>query len=66
MNVWSNPDRPQNVVEWGGEGEVALSSRHPETDWMAATAGTQIWRTTDGGRTAIEVDTAATGAHITN
>lgn len=55
-STWSVPDRPKGVVEWGGEGEVALSSRHPDTDWMAATVGAAIWRTTDGARTAIQVD----------
>lgn len=36
-----------------GEGEVLLSSQRPETDWMVAENWGGIYRTTDGGRTAI-------------
>jgi photosystem II stability/assembly factor-like uncharacterized protein len=54
--VWVSTPRPQNANEFGGEGEVALSSKHPETDWMASTVGAAVWRTIDGGRTVAEVD----------
>ena len=40
----------------GGEGEVAISSSHPDTDWMATSGGARIYRTIDGGRTGLEVD----------
>ena len=36
--------------EWG-EADVAISSAHPDTDWMAAWLYGVIQRTTDGGRT---------------
>jgi photosystem II stability/assembly factor-like uncharacterized protein len=39
------------------EGEVAMSSSRPATDWASTSARLQISRTTDGGRTAIEADT---------
>lgn len=53
--TWASRPSPQNLAEWGGEGEVALSTQHPETYWMASGVG-QIWRTTDGGKTASRVD----------
>lgn len=39
-----------SVGEWG-EAEVAISSRHPDTDWMAAWLWGAISRTLDGGKT---------------
>jgi photosystem II stability/assembly factor-like uncharacterized protein len=39
-----------STSEWG-EAEVAVSSSHPDTDWMAAWLRGTIQRTTDGGRT---------------
>ena len=54
-SVWTEVPRPQNTpqqgtgIEWA-ENEVALSSRHPETDWMTSVfSGNAIYRTTDGG-----------------
>ena len=41
--------------EWG-EGEVAISSSRPDTDWMATWLYGVIQRTTDGGRTSLQVD----------
>ncbi len=41
--------------EWG-EAEVALSSSHSNTDWMAAWIWGDINRTTDGGKTSVEAD----------
>ena len=41
--------------EWG-EGEVAMSSSRPNTDWMGTWVGAVIQRTTDGGRTTLQVD----------
>jgi photosystem II stability/assembly factor-like uncharacterized protein len=58
--LWTHPPTPQNINtgDPGGEGDVALSSRHPETDWMLAGAGGgAIHRTIDGGRTATRADT---------
>lgn len=53
--VWAAPPRQQSG-EFGAEGEVAMSSKHPETDWMGSTVGAEIYRTTDGARTAIRAD----------
>ena len=54
--VW---DDPISDAVGGGEGEVALSFRHPETDWMAANfSGNGIFRTIDGFTTATRVDAA--------
>jgi photosystem II stability/assembly factor-like uncharacterized protein len=36
------------------EGEVAMSASHPDTDWMTSRGA--IFRTTDGGESAIEAD----------
>ena len=41
--------------EWG-EGEVAISSSHPDTDWMGTHTYAVIQRTIDGGRTILQVD----------
>ena len=41
--------------EWG-EAEAAISSRHPDTDWMASWLWGSISRTLDGGRTGTRVD----------
>jgi len=43
------------TAEWG-EGEVAISSSRPNTDWMGTWVGAVIQRTTDGGRTTLQVD----------
>jgi photosystem II stability/assembly factor-like uncharacterized protein len=40
----------------GGEGDIALSSARPETDWMGVTGPGAIFRTTDGSRTTLQVD----------
>jgi photosystem II stability/assembly factor-like uncharacterized protein len=56
-STWALPPRPQGLLDWGGEAEVALSSTRPLTDWMAGSLGGQIWRTTDGAKTVKEVDT---------
>jgi photosystem II stability/assembly factor-like uncharacterized protein len=39
-----------------GEGEVAISSSRPETDWMFAGTWGTVCRTTDGGITGIRAD----------
>jgi photosystem II stability/assembly factor-like uncharacterized protein len=44
-----------SVGEWG-EAEVAVSSRHPDTDWMAAWLWGAISRTLDGGKTGTPAD----------
>jgi photosystem II stability/assembly factor-like uncharacterized protein len=44
-----------SVGEWG-EAEVAISSRHPDTDWMAAWLYGAITRTLDGGKTGAPAD----------
>jgi len=49
--------RQASTSEWG-EGEVALSSSRPDTDWMAAWIWGVIQRTTDGGLTSLQVDGA--------
>jgi photosystem II stability/assembly factor-like uncharacterized protein len=54
-SVWSAIPTPRGVGEFG-EGEVALSSSHPETDWMGSSPGARISRTTDGGRTGVDVN----------
>jgi photosystem II stability/assembly factor-like uncharacterized protein len=41
--------------EWG-EGDVAVSSSRPDTDWMVTWLYGVIQRTTDGGRTSLQVD----------
>jgi hypothetical protein len=53
--VDANGNRIIGGEEWG-EGEVAISSRHPDTEWMAAHCceGT-IYRTTNGGNSGIAV-----------
>lgn len=54
---WTSVQTPPGG-EWG-EAEVALSSRHPETDWMVASCcGGPIFRTLDGARTGTRVDTS--------
>ena len=55
--VWSGglSGTQNNLGQWG-EGEVALSSRHPETDWMIGSFGGPIYRTTDGARSVTRVD----------
>lgn len=41
----------------GGEGEMAISSSRPDADWMAVRPSLRgIFRTTDGGRTFLQVD----------
>jgi hypothetical protein len=47
---------PQAATGEWGEAEVAISSSRPETDWMASWLRGQIHRTTDAGRTALQVD----------
>jgi len=47
---------PQSATGEWGEGEVAISSSRPDTDWMGAHIGAVIQRTTDGGRTTLQVD----------
>lgn len=39
-----------------GEGDVAISSSRPNTDWMSTSLRLQISRTTDGGRSYIAVN----------
>jgi photosystem II stability/assembly factor-like uncharacterized protein len=51
-NVWRAAQQLPSPGHWG-EAEVALSSSHPETDWMVADTLGGIYRTTDGGRTGI-------------
>jgi photosystem II stability/assembly factor-like uncharacterized protein len=46
-----------STAEWG-EGDVAVSSSHPDTDWMVGWLHGVIQRTTDGGRTSLQVDGA--------
>jgi len=41
--------------EWG-EAEVAVSSKHPDTDWMAGESHAVIQKTTDGGKTIVRAD----------
>ena len=41
--------------EWG-EGEVAMSSSRPDTDWMLATDNGELARTRDAGRSGIHAD----------
>lgn len=56
--AWSGLVTPRPSPGDWAEGEVALSSRHPETDWMLASfSGNGIYRTLDGGRTGTRVDT---------
>jgi photosystem II stability/assembly factor-like uncharacterized protein len=49
-------------LEWrgetgqGGEGDIAISSSRPDTDWMATKGNGAIFRTTDGRRTNVQVD----------
>ena len=38
------------------EGVTAISSSHPDTDWMASQVRGLIQRTTDGGQTTLQVD----------
>jgi len=52
--AWSIQSQPAGG-EWG-EAEVAISSRHPNTDWMAAWLWGAIYRTLDGGRTGSPAD----------
>jgi photosystem II stability/assembly factor-like uncharacterized protein len=45
------------VPGWtGGEGEVAISSSRPDTDWVVARNWGVIQRTVDGGQTGIQAD----------
>ena len=44
------------LAEPHGEGVTAISSSHPDTDWMASQVRGLIQRTTDGGQTAVRVD----------
>ena len=46
----------RSAVGSGGEGDIAISSSRPDTDWMAVRANGGIFRTTDGRRTNIQVD----------
>ena len=41
---------------WGHGGGIAISSSRPDTDWMGTHLFAVIQRTTDGGRTALQVD----------
>lgn len=41
---------------WGHGGGVAISSSRPDTDWMGTHLFAVIQRTTDGGRTTLQVD----------
>jgi photosystem II stability/assembly factor-like uncharacterized protein len=41
---------------WGHGGGVAISSSRPDTDWMGTHTYAVIQRTTDGGRTTLQVD----------
>lgn len=41
---------------WGHGGGVAISSSRPDTDWMGTHLYAVIQRTTDGGRTTLQVD----------
>jgi photosystem II stability/assembly factor-like uncharacterized protein len=67
-SVWADVPQPQNFSGDWCENEVALSSRHPETDWMTSVfSGNGIYRTTDAGRTVTRVDTgfdSKTGAQF--
>ena len=49
---------PASPSPLGGEGEVAISSSRPDTDWMTTGGGNtdRIFRTLNGGRTATQVD----------
>jgi photosystem II stability/assembly factor-like uncharacterized protein len=47
---------PQPATGEWGEAEVALSSRNPDTHWMAGWLWGDIQRTTDGGRTVARAD----------
>jgi photosystem II stability/assembly factor-like uncharacterized protein len=40
----------------GGEGDIAVSSSRPDTDWMGVRANGTIFRTTDARRTNLQVD----------
>jgi photosystem II stability/assembly factor-like uncharacterized protein len=64
-SIWqSGPVVAGNGVEWG-EAEVALSTSHPNTDWMVADTHGVILRTIDGGQSGIVanvgIDTACGG-----
>jgi photosystem II stability/assembly factor-like uncharacterized protein len=48
----------ETIVGGGAEAEVAVSSSHPDTDWMVAGVNGRVQRTTDGGQTALKVDNA--------
>lgn len=53
--VWSVLLNPGTGGEWG-EAEVAISSSHPDTDWMGAWIFGFITRTTNGGRSGVVAD----------
>jgi photosystem II stability/assembly factor-like uncharacterized protein len=41
--------------EWG-EADVAISAKHPDTDWAGGHINGVIYRTVDGGKTIVQVD----------
>jgi photosystem II stability/assembly factor-like uncharacterized protein len=47
---------PQSTLTHWGEAEVAVSSSHPDTDWMIGEVGGGIQRTTDGGLSSVRAD----------
>src|SRR5262249_17470596 len=51
--VWTGTGGGQSVigVKEVGEAEVAISTSHPETDWMAAWIWGVVGRSLDGGKT---------------
>ncbi len=55
---WRNPEpATPTTASIAGEGEIAMSSSRPNTDWAGSTIfGRIISRTTDGGRTSRQVD----------
>jgi photosystem II stability/assembly factor-like uncharacterized protein len=44
------------TASWGHGGGIAISSSRPDTDWMGTHLFAVIQRTTDGGRTTLQVD----------
>ena len=55
-SVWSFVQQASNS-EWG-EAEFAISSKHPDTDWMGGWIDGVFQRTIDGGKTILRVDGA--------
>ncbi len=53
-SAWAFQPQATNS-EWG-EADVAISSKHPDTDWMAGWIHGVIQRTTDAGKTIVRVD----------